>query len=53
MVADERLELLSDGFECLTDEGKEYILAISQALVFAQNSMIRPPLNDGEKIKSA
>ena len=51
MTKNEKIDQLSVGFKQLSDESKEYILAILQALVFAQNTGLKHPSHNDERVK--
>lgn len=38
MTEHEKIDCFNTGYSSLDDEGKQYVLAIAQALVFAQNT---------------
>jgi len=42
MTENEKLDRLKTTFEQLQDEGQQYILAVSQALIFAQDHFAVP-----------
>ena len=53
MNTDEKIKELKDGFARLSEDGKERVLAVARALLFAQDHFTKTPANSESGKKPA